>query len=511
MFTQQRDMFGAPYFSVDLSDPALPRLHLPPPARDATFFSQRNLPVSPRAAGPFSSDLTSRDDVLLALLSLLLLLALEGVVSTLLLRTRRGAVSPSGAALTHLLDAARDFDLRRLLPPRRTPRPNPPSRLLSAAAVLLLLATLGLEILILFITAPRLVPVTNATASLRLRAPALPVWLHLRFHLRAAMDKPCEALSFVGVVQQRTSVTACVVSDAVTRENKHFVPSDAHVIFQIVSDVHDYGAEHFVQVANLSAHFSTRARFHLQDTQPRLMAQLPRPADEAALTQVVHLQFLAYLFSAHRFVLRSDVNESRARLEGVETEFTVKTGPPVVVLGVQRASRRYVLRGHGVLPQGTMVLRFAHHFFRGAAEVVVAGGNATDLFVGGGVRRREAAVWFEEARAVNWLALVIMLAVTLVTLVGLRVVLKPAATADVAEGIFELAAVRGDVLQLPTGLVGAGWGGKGREGSGGGVSGAGVGAGGEKREVAEERSYRMGAETNDEWDWTDCEYDESDE
>lgn len=66
-------------------------------------FLFQTMPVTRKVTGLFSSDLTSRDDVILAILSLILLLVIESIISTILLRTSQGKATNEVSPLSIVL------------------------------------------------------------------------------------------------------------------------------------------------------------------------------------------------------------------------------------------------------------------------------------------------------------------------------------------------------------------------------------------------------------------------
>lgn len=93
MFRTLTDVHGDVYFSIDKHVFNLSHemgVFVPGILREQ-FFSG-GLSVPKHNSGLFSKNLTERDDLLLAFLSLTLLLVIDGIVATILLRTRDGAV-----------------------------------------------------------------------------------------------------------------------------------------------------------------------------------------------------------------------------------------------------------------------------------------------------------------------------------------------------------------------------------------------------------------------------------
>lgn len=78
---------------------------------DICSFFNVSLPVSQQRITRFSNDLTTRDD---AFGSLLLLLLIEGIVTTFLLRTKNGIVSNPSFSIKMVVELIREFDLKEL-------------------------------------------------------------------------------------------------------------------------------------------------------------------------------------------------------------------------------------------------------------------------------------------------------------------------------------------------------------------------------------------------------------
>lgn len=445
LFTKSTDKKGRPYFSFNLQlldheDAFAPQF---------TTFAQRNLYVSPRAAGPFSADLTDADDVFLAFLSLFFVCIVEAIVTTLLLRTRNGNISTFTFVVKYIIDMYRD--LRFLLPIRRRKRKSPSRRRnvqLSATAVFVFCLSNSLEVAVIFLTKPRMKSIINEDMTFRIILPLLPVWGKVYFHSRASMDKPCESLTLVdvnqgtSVNQGATWITACVISNAVDRFPKRFDRSDEPVNFTFVSDVHDYGAEHFLSVGNISANYSSRALFALNDGEPRIMRQWARSRLEENRMKIVHMQVIAYLFSFYRLGT-DDTAMGIDRLNSLKPEFSSSLGPEVDVLHFQNktlrySSKRYSTTLSGVVPQGRMALRVAHHVLRCSAAVSVTSAkwadvsSTEDLFLRHGLERRRAVVWRERSRSLNWLSLVLLVIALVGFLILLRLILKPSSTTVIA-------------------------------------------------------------------------------
>lgn len=433
------DRFGILHFSIPLSSyPSLLNLSEARLSGNIAGFLDPVLLVPPITKSAFSSDLTPRDDVLLAFLSLVLLLLLDAFVASILLRTHSGQISTFSISLQLVLTQFRDF---RVFPLRRSSTSRINVRLLFCAIGLLSL-TLILEIGILFVTEPVLHPIHNSDRTLRLFQPVLPTWDDVRFHVRASFNRPCSATTLRGVVQGATRINGCVASDIDPVEFAPFSIPESQTSLAIISRLHDYGAEHEIQVGNRSARYSARGYFRLSDETSRIMVREKVSEMEDIHMQLLHQQYLAYLFSWYNRTVR----QARVTLEQVNAvTMSFETGESgeetvVEVRGdtVTSAYREYRSEAIGEIPGGVAALRLGLHFFRGITAIIVTKGNETDLFVESSreeqiVRKGKAIVWMERGRYVNWLGLGIATFGMIIGLLGVRGTLKPVAMADVAE------------------------------------------------------------------------------
>lgn len=442
MFRALEDKWGRTYFSYIADHLA----HEEKLDLERTVFSQRNLNVTTRATNSFSKDATSGDDVLLAFLSLLLLLVIEGIAATILLRGRNGKMSSFGFSVKYVMEMARHFDFRPLVKGYRYGNNRRRVRVwLLAIVAVALLATLGLEIAIIFLTNPKPRSVWNDQITFRMQVPVLPSWKLFYFHFRASMDKPCESLTFVGVEQGTSSVTACVSTDAVDRHSKRFEQSKTEVDVVIRSDLHQYGADHFVSVGGLSGKFSTRAVFSLNDDKPRVMARCSFVKFERNRMQILHMQLLGFLFSLHK-LSEPDSEMDLERLNSLKANFSESEGSNYEVLrrkdkSFRFNSTRYTTEVRGVVPQGKIVLRAAHQLLRCAAAVFVAPVDRTDmpadLFLNEGMASKRAVVWREPARSLNWLSLFILTGGACLVLVVLRVTTSSVSIAEIGAHLLD--------------------------------------------------------------------------
>lgn len=142
---------------------------------------------------------------------------------------------------------------------------------------------------------------------------------------------------------------------------------------------------------------------------------------------IVHRQYIAYLFTAY---VRDTGDESMSlqRLRLLTFEKTgVEAGPELVVARTQNGSGvvrtqsvRYTTVVQGVIPRGVAALRFGQSVLKGAIAVEHVGPSDVDLVVNEGQYGVEAVVWWERVRTVNWLSMVIVVAVGGVVLVVVK-------------------------------------------------------------------------------------------
>lgn len=452
------------------------------------------------SSSSFSTDLTSRDDVLLAFMSLWLLLIIEGVVTTVLLRRWKGKVSNFGFSLRQLISFVQEMNWRQVVLGRATSRG--PRRKINYKIVVfafsVLLFTFGLEVAVLFLTEPELVDVKNDKVTFRLLQPVTPDWHDVSFHFGRSLDLPCEAFVFFNVEQSATRINGCVSSSVSGRPVVGFNLTDRVVGAEIVSDFHEYGAEHTVTIDGDRGRYSTRVYFTLGDERARVMSEGPRSRFEEQEAETLHHQFIAYLFSIYSRETRHLGPEGQIGIEAVNAvetpSFKREDGPPVRVVDlpdaeIEVSSRRYVTEFRGVIPRGTPALRLAQHFLRGAAAISVQNGDMTDFFIEGGVEEAKAVVWQETVRILNWLTMSIILIASMIVLAGARKLLKPMTTSDIA-GIYVKKAVGADEGRSPVEFDWA-----------------------RERKVflieRESHGYEVGAETGDRWERLSSEYSDS--
>lgn len=462
MFKLLGDRFGKPYFSWDLegtSSVNVSELHIDG-ARDVVSFFNPHLKITRRASSSFSRDLTTdRDDVILAFLSLILLLIIEGFVTTLLLRTRNGNVSNFGFSVKYVLELFRDLNVPRVFR-KRTPegsRSRKPNFTLIAVAIAVLSITVGVEVAVLFLTSPQAKEVTNETATFRTMQPVTPEWEAVFFHNRASVNRPCQAIALRFVDQVNTRINACVSSSLSGTNMELFEKAEGDIDAVITSHLHQYGAEHEISIGSSSAKFSARAYFTLaSDNQARMMSVAATSPNEEEQICIVHKQYIAYLFSIYLRVTE-DKSVDLDTLNSFNVPCVRDKGRMIDVLPQRRGKHKFESRAYttsvtGVLPRGPPALNLAQHVFRGAIAVIVSDADSRDLFVEDGVKTETRTVWKEQVRVINWLSLLIIIGSSTLLLFILRYAMRPVAIADIA-GVFVKNAVGADLGRSPVEVV----------------------------------------------------------
>lgn len=445
-FTEIRDKWGFPYFSLDLTE--MPKqLNLSTFSKDTSGLFSHRMNVSTHLTSRFNSDLTEdRDDVILAFLALILMFIIEAIVSAILLRTKGDIIGRFGFSVKLLIELIRDFDLHRILKPefRRTRLGKGFNFKLMTFAILILIFTLGLEVGILFLTSREQMPVFNTERTFRLRQGLLTGYEEVRFHSRASLNRPCIATALLGVDGGRTQINGCVTSGITENEFELFSKVDGDVKIEITSKLHEFGAEHEVTIGEDSATYRARAFFSLDGDgeDSRVMREARPSPDEEEQLKGIHKQYIAFLFTAYNdSVGDEDTSMNLSRLNELVFHHTVlKENMDVTVIKIKdeeikRKSRGYKTEVTGVLPRGSPALRLAQDMFRGLTAIQVsAPDDKEDLFVQQGPTRKRGPVWQESGRVVNWLSMVIVVSGALVVLIVMRIWLRSVGIADVAGG-----------------------------------------------------------------------------
>lgn len=438
---------GLTYFSLVPSESDL----LPPSAltRDITSFLHGEMDVSRRLTGVFSADITDRDDVIVAVLSLLLVLAIEGVVTAFLLQTRNGSASNFGFSVNQFAHLAREFKLKPIFGGILNRMSNGKKRLnhrLIFVAIIVFTVSFGLEVLVLFLTNPNQREVHNDVVTFRIADPVSPDFDMVFDDAATLINPPCVAVSLRGVVQGNTRISACMSSDLPGNTIESFENVTEPVDVEIRSDFHEFGTEHYINLGEVSAMFSSRAYFKLgkrsEDLKGgggRLMRKSDMSAPREATIAAVHKQYVAYLFTQYRNKTK-DESMNLERLNGIDFSFERSSGPmaDIIVMNeakriLQRPTRRYTTRFRAVVPRGQAALRFARPHLKASTAVAVSGPNSRDLEMGSGSTIVSmGVVWLEEFRSLNWLSLSVVLLFVLIILMLLRWSLKPVVMAEMA-------------------------------------------------------------------------------
>lgn len=468
-------------------------------AVDMCTFLSESIKIKRRATGTFSTDLTSRDDLILAILSLLLLLVIEGTLTTILLRSRRGRISTFGFSIKQFIELAREFKFRYLLRGRRkidTRRVNKrgslganteyrkinPKLLVLACGVLTL--TFGLEVVVLYLTSPRFEDVFNTDTAFQL-IDSNPDWNEVRNNTRAATIRPCTAITLAGVEQGRTQISACLTSQGLSDSVEEFQKVTKTVEVTITTVVHEYGVEHNVQIGDISANYSARAYFVLAERintnegnaeqgeestdeatsrkekakdspKPRLMRRRVKFFNKEVLIGVMHKQLIAFLFTAY-------ARETKDASLGIEAlrdlnfaRLKSENGPDVNIIQIQNSDRyrqvtsvKHTTKVEGRIPAGAPALQFALAVFKGSIAISLGGPDRYDLIMGSSnTFGKPALMWRETSRPLNWLSLIILFVCAFVVFAVLRYMFKPISTAEIA-GAFVIGAVGADSARPP--------------------------------------------------------------
>lgn len=463
-FMEVIDANGVAYFSVNasLTEGSVRPTNASNFDADIVTFLSETLTVKPRIVGPFSADLTSEDDPLLALISLLLLLVIESIVATILLRTYRGSVSNVGFSVKHFIDLARDFRIRHLIKGQRSESSKQMKRIkgkLLATAIVTLLLVFGLEGTVLFLSSPELVEVTNDMASYTLVTAAMPDWNEIERTNTSATIRPCTTVTLVGAIsdidQGNNQLSLCVTTNRSSTTSDKLELNDDEVDVTLTSDVHDFGVEHYVRFGNETVKFISRAYFTLGDEKNRMLRRRETLSGKEQAVMLIHKQYIAYLFSRYKRTASSP-HITLDKLEALRFKFEAKTGPPVRIIKVlgkgrflQVMTTRHVTNVTGVIPRGAEAFRYAHAFLKGSIALAMAGPDESDLNLGNGdVHARKSWLWKESTRKLNWLTLMILLGVASTILMSLRLTFSPVGTAEIA-GSFVTRAVGAETDRPP--------------------------------------------------------------
>lgn len=440
-------------------------------AKDVCTFLSETIQINRKATGIFSTDLTatsddtSRDDLILAFLSLALLLVIEGILTSVLLRTYNGRTSNFSFSIRQFIDLAREFRLRRLIRSHQkaSPQSQSPRRInvkLLIIATMILSFTFGLEVLVLFLSTPQDVPVTNRVVSFTLVEAVIPDWNEVRRNILLSSNRPCTAVTFSGVEQRENQLSACMASTLLSTSAQLFPVAKDKIDVTIQSNAHEFGAEHYLTIDGLPATFVARAYFALGDGKNRIMRKRASYFNKERAMGLVHKQFIAYLFNYYNLQRPGDAQMSLQRLKDLDFSFSTTNGPAVSIMQVrgkkrfrQVISTTHMTKVSGVIPSGPEALRFAQAVLKGSTAISLAGPDENDLEMGSGnTSSRLAVMWYETARTLNWLSLFVVFMIALAMYAFLRVLLKPIGTAEIA-GFFVTEAVGADWDRPPAMLA----------------------------------------------------------
>lgn len=458
-FTTSLDVWGAEFFTLNLSNSVswnVSQIIERDGGDDIASLLKAFVVIRRRVAGPFQSDLTrNRDDIILAFLSFILILIIESIVTTLLLRTRAGQVHNFGFSVKQIIELFRELNFRGAFSQKKKDSPNPKkiNKNLIILSVSIVFMIVGLEVSILLLTDPKLNSITNEMATFRILQPVTTEWDNFNFHAFASIKRPCESIILEQVEQGFTKLNGCVETDLSMSLIELFKPTKDVVNLKIVSQMHDYGSDHEVTIGNDSAIYRKRVFFTLKDRNLRLMKSSRTSENETEQMNIIHRQFVAYIFTVyHRALKNRDPNMNLARLQSLK--FFFKKNSESLKMDIlhtplkQVVGREYITNVKGVLPKGSTVLRFAQQYFRGTAAIVVAPPDRKDLILEKGIEESTVEVWKEKTRVVNWLSLLIFTLACLIVLFILRCIFKPSNIADIA-GVYVRSSVGAKLLRSP--------------------------------------------------------------
>lgn len=438
MFQIKGDTIGEEFFSVSTNDSNYRNISKMG-YFDVNTFLRPTIPVRGRFLGSFTSDLTkSADDVTLSFLSLLLLLLIEGLVTTLLLQSRNGKISIFGFAIKRTLELCRDFKVSKIVSwshfsdERQRRRMN---RTLFFFTISILIFTVIAEIFVLFLTSPRPRNVTNRSATLRIMQPVLPKWDKVYHHFRGSWNRPCRSGGLDGVNEGHTAIIVCIETDKDVKPPQLFERAIANVMVVITSRFHRYGADHDFTIGNDTTKYRTRAYYRLDDGRLRLMSAMEGLKKESEISDAMHKLLISYLCSAYQRETE-DASMNLKRLNDLSIDFQPLGTEFVHVLpsrSLREEARSYRTVVEGILPQGLAAFHVAQNVFGGAAALKVVDGDTNDYFLDSlQIEEKEGVIWEETIRLVNWLSITIVLIISGLILLLLRFLLRPVSMAEIA-------------------------------------------------------------------------------
>lgn len=468
------DTFNQPYFSIN-KKPIEPARAFPISVinkTDITSFLSETLTVSPRFSTPFTTDLTSRDDIFLAISSIIIVALIEAMLTTVLLRSKSGQIHNVSFSIKHFLELAREFRFRFLVFGRHPSRvsangmmvPRKVNYKLLFLAIFLLSSTLGLEAVLIFLTSPTTLMVTNRTASFSMVETILPDWNVIQKSMNSALTRPCNELRLENVEQGLTRINACLSSSGQTSDPEMFREINGPVDLNFTTDLHNYGGEHYLTIGNQTARFQSRVYFNLGDTQRKMMAKRSRFYQFEVQTILIHRLYIAYLFTHYNRMNPHNQTLAIWQLQNLlkRARTEVKAGPDAVLIKLStlpryrsEATRRYETIMRGILPHGAEALRFAGVVLKASTGVRVTGPDLNDLDLGSASTfSREALMWKEKIRGLNWLSLLILIVLGVFCFLILKISLSPSSTTEIAEAVVKRGELAGewDVKEMLHGI-----------------------------------------------------------
>lgn len=239
----------------------------------------------------------------------------------------------------------------------------------------------------------------------------------------------------------QTRLLSCVTTSAVGFCRARFTPADEELPVTIISDVHDYGVEHYISIGSESAKYSARGqiKFHKGD---RTLLKNRGLTPEQTQFRFVHRQFLAFLFNMYRN-RTEDSSMDLDLLNSIQLHFTAETGPKVFVLALNgeaagrslwTLSMRHKTTFTAKIPKGQTALRFAGIFFRASTGLKVTGPDLWNFYLPKGENiEKESTMWLEQSRTLNWVTLLAVTLSGIVLLLILRLLLKPIGIVEIAD------------------------------------------------------------------------------
>lgn len=453
-FFVEVDEYGQQYFVANLERHKGP-LSKPPKItenqKDICTFLDDNITLSSKQSNLFSTDLTSRDDFLLASLSILIILLAEGILSSLLLRTINGKISNRGFSIKQYVNLARDFKFHHPVKGKNTKSTSGKKRLnlaLLLVATLILVLSFSLEAVLLFLSSPGTRTVTTNVASVSFIPAVYPEWKKVQKATEAFIERPCRDVVFqgFGIDMGNTRLIPCVTTNAPSLSFSNFSKTDEEVPVTIISDVHNYGVEHFISIGTESANYSARAHLGFLNRVPTLVENRELAAKKAKY-EFLHFHFVAYLFNIYNNKT-NDPDMSLKRLNSIDLNFSSYPGPNVFVIELQDASSgsslwvvsvRHKTNFKAIVPKGESALRFAAVYFRATHALEVSGPDIWYIKMSKGITSQNVqGLWLEQSRSLNWISLILLSVLCILVLVTLRILLKPAGVIEIANAYIEL-------------------------------------------------------------------------